>query len=124
AQAQPAQRQENPTTMGHWTKSFLTMNFPVGRGGTGRQTHLPLGARAAGAIAVLLFSTTALWAQAPASDASNAKPDQAACQQAGGSTPSPSQAESQAGKGSGEKKPGGTPEDPCASNSKDESEGK
>jgi hypothetical protein len=109
--------------MGHWTKPFPTMSLPLGHGGIGRQSYLPLGSRAAAAIAVLLFSTSAMWAQAPVPEPSNTKADQAACQQAGGSPASPSQAESQSGKGSGEKKPNGASEDPC-SNSKDESEGK
>jgi hypothetical protein len=100
------------------------MSLPPPRDSIGRQTHLPLGARATGAIAVLLFSAAALWAQAPVPEPSNTKPDQAACQQAGSTSASSSQAESQSGKGSTEKKPSGASDDPCASNSKDESEGK
>jgi hypothetical protein len=99
------------------------MSSPPRHGGIGRRSYLRLGDRAAAAIAVLLFSAAALWAQAPAPDPSN-KPDDGACQQAGSSSASPSQAESQSGKESAEKKPHGASEDACTSKSKDESEGK
>jgi len=100
------------------------MTSPPGHGGIGRQRHVPLGGRAAVAIAILLFSGAGLWAQAPAPDPSNTKPDDGACQQAGSTSASPSQDESQSGKGSAEKKPNGASEDTCTQKSKEESQGK
>jgi hypothetical protein len=100
------------------------MGLPLAHGGIGRRSDLPLGGRAAAAIAVVLFSAAGLWSQAPATDPSNTKPDNGACQQARSTSASPSQAESQQGKGSAEKKPNDASEDTCTSKSKDESEGK
>ncbi len=110
--------------MGHWTKPFLTMSLPRGQGGIGQQSYLPLGGWAAAAIAVLLFSASTLWAQAPTPNPTDTKPDEGACQQAGSISAPPSQGESQSGKGTAEKKPSGASEDNCTSESKDESEGK
>ena len=71
-----------------------------------------------------LFWAAALWAQAPAPDVSNSKLGDGACRQVGTTSASPSQADSQSDKGSGEKKREGVPEGACTSNSKDESEGR
>ena len=68
----------------------------------------------ASVIVSLLFLSAALWAQAPAPDRSQSKPDERAC----------AQAESKSDKQSGDKKPSGTSDDACASQSKDESEGR
>ena len=110
--------------MGHWTKRFLKMSYPLVHGGIRRQTYLPLGGRAAAAIAVLLFSSAGLWAQTPAPNPSDTKAEEGPCQQAGRTSASPSHAESQSNKGSAEKEPNGASEDACTSKSKDESEGK
>jgi len=110
--------------MGNWTKPFLTMSLPPGHGVIERRSYLSLGGRAMGAIAVLLFAATALWAEAPALDASDARPGYGACQQAGTTSAPPSQAESESGKGGGDRKPSGSPEVTCTSKSKDESEGR
>lgn len=109
--------------MGHWIKGFLSMSLPPGHGGNGRQSYLPPGGRAA-VIAVFLLSAAGLSAQAAAPDLPNTKPDDGACQQAGSTSASPSQVESQSGKKSAEKKPAGASENTCTSKSKDESEGK
>ena len=99
------------------------MSLPPGHGENGRQSYLPPGGRAA-VIAVFLLSAAGLSAQAAAQDLPNTKPDDGACQQVGSTSASPSQAESQSGKKSAEKKPAGASENTCTSKSKDESEGK
>lgn len=88
------------------------------------RSYLPLGGRTAIAIAALLFTASALWSQAPAPNPPDAKRDNGACQQAESNSAPPSQAESQSGQGSAEKKPTAAPQDPCTSKSNDESEGK
>jgi hypothetical protein len=99
------------------------MSLPTGHSGIGEQGCPSLGGRAA-AIAVLLFSASALWAQAPPPNPSDIRRNEGTCQQAGSTSAPPSQAESQSGNGSAEKKPtGASEEQPCASKSTDESEG-
>ena len=75
------------------------MSLPLEHSGIGQRSRLPLGGQAA-AIVILLFSGAGLWAQAPAPDPSNTKADDGACQQAGRTSPSLSQAESQSNRGS------------------------
>jgi hypothetical protein len=99
------------------------MSLPPGHGGIGQRSYLSLGGRAAAAIAAILFSAAALWAQATAPDASYARLGDGARQQAGTTSAAPSQTESQSGKGSGEEKPSGAPQDTSSSRSKDESQG-
>src|ERR1700739_1417801 len=110
--------------MRNWTKPFPTMSLRPAYGGIGQRSYLSVGGRAVAAIAAILFSAAALWAQAPVPNTSDAKPGDGACQQPGNTSARPSQAESQSGKESGEKKSTQAPDDPCASKSKDESEGK
>jgi hypothetical protein len=72
--------------------------------GIGVRSYVPFGRRAMAAIAVLLVSAAGLWAQAPASSTSGTEPKAEECQQARNNSVPSSQAESQAGKGGGEKK--------------------
>ena len=110
--------------MAYWTKPFLTMSLPPEHGVIERRSYLWLGGRAICAIAVVLFSAAALRAQAPALDASDPRLGDGACQQAGTTSAPPSQAESESGKGGGDRKPSGSPVVTCTSKSKDESEGR
>src|SRR5690349_14301277 len=105
------------------TNTFRAMSLPPRYNGIGLRSCVPLGGRAI-AIAVLVFSAVALWAQAPVPDAPDTKLGDGARQQAGTPSAAPAQTESQSGKGSGEEKPSGTSEDTSTSKSKDESEGK
>ncbi len=107
--------------MGHWSKLFVIVNLPTRDGGISQRSYVSVGSRAVAAIAVLLFSAAALWAQAPAPDRSNAKPDDSACRQVGTTSAPPSQ---ESGKGSGEQKPSGASDDPCTPKPQDESEGR
>jgi hypothetical protein len=76
--------------------------------------------KTAAVIATALFWATSLWAQAPGPTDSHAIDP--TCKQAQNS--SPSQEESQADKRTAEGKPDKAAEDPCASQSEDESKGK
>ena len=76
--------------------------------------------KTAAVIATALFWVTSLSAQAPGSTDSHSI--DAACKQA--QSASPSEEESQPDKKTAERKPDGTAEDPCASQSEDESKGK
>lgn len=81
-----------------------------------------MASRVPAAISILLLAITGLWAQTPAPDVFNTRSDARSCQQAGGT--SHSQTESQSASGSTKNKNGGSSEQACASNSKDESIGK
>jgi hypothetical protein len=76
--------------------------------------------KTAAVIATALFWVTSLSAQAPGSTDSHSI--DAACKQA--QSASPSEEESQPDKKTAERKPDGTAEDPCASQSEDDSKGK
>jgi hypothetical protein len=110
--------------MSNWTKPFPTMSLPPAHGGVGQRSYLSVGGRAVAAIAAILFSAAALWAQASVPNMSDTKFGDGACQQPGNTSARPSQGKSPSGKGSSEKKSIEAPDDPCASKSKDESEGK
>ena len=112
----------NQRMMSHWTKPFLIMSSPARHCRISHRSYLSL--RAVAAIAVVSFSAAALWAQAPAPDRSNTKPDDRGCKQAENASPPSSQTESQTGKTGGEGKSNGASNDPCASKSQDESEGR
>lgn len=99
------------------------MSLPATHHSIGLRSYKSLGGRAVTAIAVLLFPAAALWAQAPAPNTSDTKPGDKACQQAGSTAASPSPAESQPGKGGGEKKSAEASDDPCALK-QDEPEGR
>jgi hypothetical protein len=99
------------------------MSLPATHHGIGLRSYKSLGGRAVTAIALLLFSATALWPQAPAPNASDTKPGDKACQQAGNSS-APPPAESQSGKGGDEKKSAEASDDPCALKPQDEQEGR
>jgi hypothetical protein len=100
------------------------MSLPARHDGTAPRSYTALGCRAVTAIAVLLFSAAALWAQAPSQNASDTKPADKACQQAGNNSASPSQANSQSGKAGDEKKSAEASDDPCALKPQDEQEGR
>jgi hypothetical protein len=100
------------------------MNLPARLYGIGPRSYLALGGRSVAAIAVLFFSAAAVWAQAQAPNKSDTKRGEDACKQAGNTSASPSEAESQADKGSGDKKSAEASEDPCAVKPQDESEGR
>src|SRR6201984_379278 len=109
--------------MGHRIKPSLATSLPTWHGGIRRPSNLPHGGWAAVAIALLVFSTCASWAQAPVPSRSDTKLDGDASKEAGTTSPPPPQAESQSGKASAEKKRGGA-SDTGTSKSKDESKGK
>ena len=99
------------------------MSLPARHDGIAPRSYKSLGGRAVTAIAVLLFSAAALWAQAPAPNTSDTKPGDKACQPTGTNSASQSQAESQADKAGGEKKSAEASDDPCALK-QDEPEGR
>src|ERR1700739_4721241 len=86
--------------MGHWIKPSLATSLPTWHGGIRRPSNLPHGGWAAVAIALLVFSTSASWAQAPVPSRSDTKLDGDASKEAGTTSPPPPQAESQSGKAS------------------------
>ena len=92
------------------------MSLPAGHDGIPRR-YMAVGSRAAtvGLLFFSLFSAAALRAQAQAP-----KRGEEACQQPGNASASPSPAESQTDKGSGEKKSVEASEDPCAVKPQDE----
>jgi hypothetical protein len=99
------------------------MSLPATHHGIGLRCYKSLGGRAVTAIAVLLFSAAALWAQAPAPNASDAKPGDKACQPIGNNSASQSPAESTADKAGAETKSAEASDDPCALK-QDEPEGR
>jgi len=99
------------------------MSLPARHDGIAPRSYRSLGGRAVTAIAVLLFSAAALWAQAQAPNASDTKPGDKACQPTGTNSASPSLAESQPGKAGAEKKSAEASDDPCALK-QDEPEGR
>jgi hypothetical protein len=108
----------------HWADRFLRLSLRFGRGSIDRQSHPPFAVRTAAAIPILVFAVAGLWAQTPAPDPSNARPDGRPCQQADSASASTSQEQPQPAKGNAEKKPSAAAEEACASQSKDDSEGK
>ena len=100
------------------------MSLPATHHGIGLRSYMALGGRAVTAIAVLLFSAAALCAQAQAPNNSDSKQGDKACQQAGSTSASPSQADSQSGKAADEKKSAEASDDPCALKPQDEQEGR
>ena len=103
------------------------MSFPARHDGIAPRSYTALGGRAVTAIPLLLFSlfsAAALCAQAQAPNASDSKPADKACQQAGNNSASPSPAESQSGKAGDEKKSAEASGDPCALKPQDEQEGR
>jgi hypothetical protein len=100
------------------------MSLPARHDGIAPRSYTALGCRAVTAIAVLLFSAAALWAQAPPQNASDTKPADKACQQAGNNSASSSQADSQSGKAGDEKKSAEASDDPCALKPQEEQEGR
>jgi len=100
------------------------MSLPTRHDGIAPRSYTALGGRVVTAIAVLLFSAAALCAQAPPQNASDSKPGDKACQQAGNNSASPSPAESQSGKAGDEKKSAEASDDPCALKPQDEQEGR
>ena len=109
--------------MDHCVRPSRAVSLLPACSGISGQTCLPLDRRAVPLVALLLFLTSAMWAQAPAPNPSDAKPSQPPCQQPSSTLPPPSPAESQPGKGTAEKQPSGASEDACAAKSTDESEG-
>ena len=99
------------------------MSLPARHDGIAPRSYRSLGGRAVTAIAVLLFSAAALWAQAQAPNASETKPGDKACQPTGTNSASPSLAESQPGKAGAEKKSAEASDGPCALK-QDEPEGR
>ena len=99
------------------------MSLPATHHGVSLRSYKSLGGRAVTAIALLLFSAGALWAQAQAPNTSDTKPGDKACQPTGNNSASQSQAESQSGKAGDEKKSAEASDDPCALK-QDEPEGR
>lgn len=97
------------------------MSLPGGHDGIPRR-YVAIGSRPAtvGLLLFSLFPAAGLWAQAQAPNKSDTKRSEDACQQAGNASASPSQGESQADKGSGEKKSAEASEEPCAVKPQDE----
>jgi hypothetical protein len=100
------------------------MSLPGKHNGITPRSYKSLGGRAVAAITLLLFSAAALCAQVQAPNASDTKPNDKACQQAGNNSASPSQADSQSGKAGDEKKSAEASDDPCAVKPQDEQEGR
>jgi len=100
------------------------MSLPATHDGIGPRNYKSLGCRTVTAIAVLLLSGSVLWAQTQAPNASDTKPGDKTCQQAGNNSASSSQAESQSGKAGDEKKSAEASDDPCALKPQDEQEGR
>ena len=99
------------------------MSLPARHDGIAPRSYKSLCGRGVTAIALLLFSAAALWAQAQAPNASDTKPGDKACQPTGTNSASPSLAESQPGKAGAEKKSAEASDDPCALK-QDEPEGR
>src|ERR1700692_1385990 len=113
--------------MGSPERGFRAMSLPARHDGIAPRSYTALGGRAVTAIALLLFSlfsAAALWAQAPAPNKSDTKRGDDACKQAGNTSASSSQAESQSGKAGDEKKSPEASDDPCALKPQDEQEGR
>jgi len=89
-----------------------------------QRSYMSLAGRAVAAIALLLFSAAALWAQESAPNNSDTNQRERACHQGENNPAPPPQAESQADKAGAEKKPAEASEDPCALKPQDESEGR
>jgi hypothetical protein len=104
-------------------RGFRAMSLPARHDGIAPRSYKSLGCRAVTAIALLLFSAAALWAQAQAPNASDTKPGDKACQPTGTNSASPSPTESQPDKAGGEKQSAEASDDPCALK-QDEPEGR
>lgn len=109
--------------MGLLKRVVRVMSLPSKHDGTVPRSRTALGHQVMAAIAVLLFSAGALWAQAPAPNKSDTKQRDEACQQAGNNPAPSAQPESQADKAD-ERKSAEASEDPCALKPRDESEGR